>query len=137
MNDTLAGASPVDCQVRPHAEALKPCPFCGATKPLHVTSAAALNCEDEEEFNSWPHSDSYAVMCDATKPRGPGGCGASGGFFPTEDDAIAAWNKRAPIHGLRFAGWFSELPSGMSYRLWEQGGHDRDPDIYEVALYEA
>lgn len=35
---------------------------------------------------------------------------------------------------LRFAGWFSELPSGMSYRLWEQGGHD--PDKGEVALYE-
>ena len=35
--------------------------------------------------------------------------------------------------GLTFAGWFSEHKSGMSYRLWEQGGHDQNPG--EVALY--
>ena len=35
--------------------------------------------------------------------------------------------------GLTFAGWFSEHKSGMSYRLWEQGGHDQQPG--EVALY--
>lgn len=34
-----------------------------------------------------------------------------------------------------FAGWFSELPSGMSYRLWEQGGHEQRPG--DVALYES
>jgi hypothetical protein len=34
----------------------------------------------------------------------------------------------------RFAGWFRELPSGMSYRLWEQGGHEQTPG--DVALYE-
>lgn len=34
---------------------------------------------------------------------------------------------------MSFAGWFSELPSGMSYRLWEQGGAERQPG--EVALY--
>jgi hypothetical protein len=123
--------------VRPDAEALKPCPFCGNTNTLVVTSAAELNCEDDEEFNAWPHSDSFAVMCDASRPRGPGGCGGMGGFFATEADAVAAWNKRAPLPELKFAGWFSELPSGMSYRLWEQGGHDRDPDVNEVALYEA
>lgn len=37
--------------------------------------------------------------------------------------------------GRRFAGWFAELRSGMSYRLWEQGGHE--PGDGEVALYEA
>lgn len=35
---------------------------------------------------------------------------------------------------LVFAGWFRELPSGMSYRLWEQGGHESQPGY--VALYE-
>ena len=135
--DATPGAVPLDGRVRPHAEVLKPCPFCGATNTLKVTSAAELNCEDEEEFNAWPHSDSFAVMCDASRPGGPGGCGAMGGFFPTKADAVAAWSKRAPLPGLRFAGWFSEQKSGMSYRLWEQGGHDRDPDIDEVALYEA
>ena len=33
-----------------------------------------------------------------------------------------------------FAGWFQELRSGMSYRLWEQGGHEQRPG--DVALYE-
>ena len=32
---------------------------------------------------------------------------------------------------------FCEVPSAMSYRLWEQGGHERDPEIGEVALYES
>jgi hypothetical protein len=32
-----------------------------------------------------------------------------------------------------FAGWFTELRSGMSYRLWEQGGADWEPGY--VALY--
>ena len=127
----------LDGMVRRHAAALKPCPFCGKTNTLAVTSAAQLNCEDEEEFNAWPHSDSFAVMCDASRPHGPGGCGGMGGFFSTEAEAVAAWNKRAPLPELKFAGWFSELRSGMSYRLWEQGGHDRDPDINEVPLYEA
>ena len=34
----------------------------------------------------------------------------------------------------RFAGWFHEIPTVMSYRLWEQGGHDQTGN--EVALYE-
>ena len=38
------------------------------------------------------------------------------------------------IAELQFAGWFSEYKSGMSYRLWEQGGHERNGD--DVALYE-
>jgi hypothetical protein len=38
-----------------------------------------------------------------------------------------------PARGRVFAGWFAELPSGMSYRLWEQGGHS--PDCDEVPLY--
>lgn len=47
-----------------------------------------------------------------------------------------AWCERAKARGdRRFAGWFSELRSGMSYRLWEQGGHD--PEDGDVALYEA
>lgn len=33
-----------------------------------------------------------------------------------------------------FAGYFEEVDSGMSYRLWEQVGHE--PTIDSVALYE-
>jgi hypothetical protein len=42
---------------------------------------------------------------------------------------------RADIaYGLKFAGWFREVPSGMSFRLWEQGGYQWTPG--DVALYE-
>ena len=53
-------------------------------------------------------------------------------------DPVTRWAQPAgPAKkpaGLRFAGWFYELPSAMSYRLWEQGGHEEVPDT--VALYE-
>lgn len=38
-----------------------------------------------------------------------------------------------PTRGCVFAGWFSELRSGMAYRLWEQGGYEPEPG--EVPLY--
>lgn len=44
---------------------------------------------------------------------------------------LAADRARRP----KFAGWFTELQSGMAYRLWEQGEHDPEPGY--VALYEA
>lgn len=43
------------------------------------------------------HSESYAVTCDASRPNGPGGCGASGRYFPTYDKAASAWNRRAAL----------------------------------------
>jgi hypothetical protein len=81
---------------------LKPCPFCGKTNALKLTTAEELANEGEDDPMPWDHSPSWAVICDASKPLGPGGCGASGGFFPTEDDAIAAWNRRAP-HTMELA----------------------------------
>ena len=36
---------------------------------------------------------------------------------------------------MQFAGWFTEQPSAMSYRVWEQGGHDPKPE--DVALFES
>ena len=98
-----AEGRPLDEGDMPNAVVLKPCPFCGATRTLEVTSAAELNCEDKEEFSAWPHSDSYAVMCDAHQPGGPGGCGASGGFFLSEAEAVAAWNRRASFLELMLA----------------------------------
>lgn len=39
------------------------------------------------------------------------------------------------LHSERkVAGWFREIPSAMSYRLWQQGGHEPEPG--DVALYE-
>lgn len=72
---------------------LSHCPFCGKSHTLKVIHSSELHTEDDEsEF--WPHSDSWAVMCDAERPGGPGGCGGMGGFFPTQAEAIAAWNRR-------------------------------------------
>lgn len=75
---------------------LKPCPFCGKTGPAKITTAQELAEQDSDyDGEFWDHSDSYAVICNASRPNGPGGCGASGGFKPTEAEAIEAWNKRA------------------------------------------
>ena len=60
-----------------------------------MTSAEELTCDDDEGFNAWPHSDSFAVICDASRPNGAGGCGAMGGFMPTEAEAAQRWNTRA------------------------------------------
>ena len=43
-------------------------------------------------------------------------------------------SKRVTAPQLKHAGWFQELPSGMSYRLWEQGGHEAQPG--DVELFE-
>ncbi len=67
---------------------LLPCPHCG--KSVAVVTTAFEMWPEHEEGNA----ESYAVMCDAHRPGGPGGCGASGGFFSTETEAIAAWNRR-------------------------------------------
>lgn len=75
---------------------LTACPFCGKTDTLILTTAEELANEGEDDPAPWEHSPSWAVICDASKPRGPGGCGAQGGFMPAEAEAIAAWNRRSP-----------------------------------------
>ena len=72
---------------------LKPCPFCGGE--------AEMLDEFEEYREKWggefddsglAWGTSYkAVCCSVDK----GGCGAIGGWKPTEAEAIAAWNARA------------------------------------------
>ena len=82
--DVIAAAEPpLECVVRP-------CPFCGKAETLDVITGQEFM-DDEQEF--WPHSDSYAVVCDAAT-GGKGGCGAMGGFADTEQSAIAKWNTR-------------------------------------------
>jgi hypothetical protein len=71
---------------------LAQCPFCGKTETLLVVSGRELM-DDEQEY--WQHSESFGVVCDASKPGGKGGCGAMGGFMPTEADAVGRWNMRA------------------------------------------
>lgn len=71
-----------------------PCPFCGKQHTLQVISGQELMGEDQE---FWQHSESFGVVCDASTPDGKGGCGATGGFKPTEEGAITAWNIRAAL----------------------------------------
>ena len=71
-----------------------PCPFCGKQHTLQVISGQELMGEDQE---FWQHSESFGVVCDASTPDGKGGCGAMGGFKPTEDEAIEAWNTRTAL----------------------------------------
>ena len=71
-----------------------PCPFCGKQRTLQVISGQELM-DENQEF--WQHSDSFGVVCDASTPDGKGGCGAMGGFKPTEEEAITAWNIRSAL----------------------------------------
>lgn len=71
---------------------IKLCPMCSHATAPNLTSWSETFPEIDHEGSA----ESYAVFCDASMPGGPGGCGASGGFRPTEADAIAAWNRRTP-----------------------------------------
>lgn len=84
-------------------EALKPCPHCGLAHTLELTTAQELAEEGEDDPEPWMQSDSWAVICDASRPSGPGGCGASGGFYPSEAEAVEAWNRRAAIDAQQAA----------------------------------
>jgi Lar family restriction alleviation protein len=60
-------------------EKLKPCSFCGSIKSVVLIETT--------EFVD----KLYQVGCDAMKC----GCGATSGLWDSEDEAIAAWNRRA------------------------------------------
>ena len=83
-------------------DALRPCPFCGKSDTLVIGKASDAFAEPDECGDPLPymHTEAYAVTCDASKPEGPGGCGASGGYKLTEAEAVAAWNERAAIAAL-------------------------------------
>lgn len=83
-------------------EQFAPCPFCGKSDTLTIGKASDAFAEPDECGDPLPymHTESYSVICDASKPDGPGGCGASGGYKLTEDEAIAAWNRRAEVGRL-------------------------------------
>ena len=69
---------------------LLPCPFCKEPKPLRLVRAREVRGCDGDCFCCSGISG-IAVICSALL----NGCGGSGGFKRTEEDAIAAWNRRA------------------------------------------
>lgn len=73
---------------------LLPCPFCGKTHSLIV--GAASEAWDADEHGPYPHTESYAVFCDASTDGRRGGCGGAGGYRLTKDEAIEVWNNRTP-----------------------------------------
>lgn len=87
-----------------------PCPHCGKTKPVRMAAAS------EDEGFDGSNADSYAVLCDASKWAGhdPGGCGAQSGYYETEDEAAAAWNRRAGIHVARTDGGIYDNPAAIA-----------------------
>lgn len=79
-------------------DSLLACPYCGKSDTVSVTDSTEFHmidceCNDVDEGND----RTFAVVCDASRPKGPGGCGASGGFHPTRSAAIAAWNRRIAL----------------------------------------
>ena len=72
--------------------ALLPCPFCGSAKAPRFWKSADLH---EGSGDNDDGSSYHGVVCRAKKPRGPGGCGASGGFQITRELAAEFWNRRA------------------------------------------
>lgn len=83
-----------ECQER---RALKPCPFCGKQDPMVITDAHELeSCANYDDENCPAENEGgccgfLTVVCDVTK----GGCGATSGYAPTEEEAVEKWNKRA------------------------------------------
>ena len=71
------------------SEELKRCPHCGKTDTLEFTDCIeAEGCQNYECFHMEPY---VCVVCNVNK----GGCGASGGYAPSEEEAVEKWNRRA------------------------------------------
>jgi Lar family restriction alleviation protein len=92
---------------------LKPCPFCGGDK----------NTICKTDYDG---KDSYAMSC--RYPECHGAIFTLGyGYFPTKDEAIAAWNTRA----VEPDGWIAEQ------KLFEAMLNEQVFVIREAALREA
>ena len=66
---------------------LKRCPFCGKNKARFYTCKEAQCCG---QWETCREDGPVAVVCDFLA----GGCGGSGGFRESYEEAAAAWNKR-------------------------------------------
>lgn len=83
-----------DTPVTSNEVTLLPCPFCGRSD----TTRYGRSSEFHEDCDGDSGNDDYfAVFCDASEPRGLGGCGASSGFAKTCEEAAERWNRRPAV----------------------------------------
>jgi Lar family restriction alleviation protein len=99
---------------------LKPCPFCG-NKEVGIFSDSDLGESDlgEDESGQFTAVCSYNI----------GGCGASGSYEYTREEAAARWNTRTQPE-YKYATheeWEDQLSDGCD---WE---HDGRPDAFNAA----
>ena len=68
---------------------LKPCPFCGEDPQV-------IRIKGKDGWR-----DRFTVRC----PYDHGGCGAEGGMYHYEEEAVEAWNKRnfGPLQGRKIS----------------------------------
>jgi len=112
---------------------LLPCPFCGKTHTLIV--GAASEAWDADENGPYPHTETYAIFCDASTDGGKGGCGGSGGYFVTKEDAIDAWNHRAAPAGEPVA-WRYRMAGDLQWQYTERQEQTTHADeVQRVAVY--
>ena len=90
------------------------CPFCGGEAAEMLDEFDEYREKFGDEFNEIGLGASYkAVCCSVNK----GGCGAVGGWKPTEDEAIAAWNARAERTCERFWTGAEMICSSCAHQL--------------------
>ena len=66
---------------------MKQCPFCGNKNIIFDGCRGLEMCN---EFEDCHENEMKSVVCSVNK----GGCGASSGFYFTEEQAIEKWNIR-------------------------------------------
>lgn len=77
---------------------LDKCPFCGAdvaemlnAHDLEECGNFECDCCPCEQYEDVGRCEFHTVVCSINK----GGCGASSGYFETEERAAQAWNNRS------------------------------------------
>ena len=63
---------------------MEPCPFCGNVRAVKCLTADQI----DSRYEDCPSF--YAVVCDYSE----GGCGATGGYRDTPEEAVDTWNRR-------------------------------------------
>lgn len=74
---------------------LLPCPFCGRSDTTRYGRSSEFH--EDCDGGDGGNDDYFAVFCDASEPRGLGGCGASAGFAKTCEEAAERWNRRSAV----------------------------------------